>query len=116
MYIRGTHLHIYKTCYRLVSLWIQCAAKPIDPIFTIIVLGIQVMEQMMIADQPYKPFVVSHHASYIEKEQDGENLWKTVGIVKKGQKGPYTLKDTLKPVTLIRIPHRWNRIFVMNAV
>jgi hypothetical protein len=76
----------------------------------------QVMKQMMIAYQPYKPFVVPHHASHVQKEQDSENLRDTVGIPNKRQKGPYTLKDALKPVTFIRIPHRWNSVLVVNAV
>jgi len=53
---------------------VQGASKPVKPVFTVVVVGIQMMEQMMIAQKPGATIIMTHHATQIEKQENPGNI------------------------------------------
>ena len=62
------------------------------------------MEEMVVADEPDKAFIMSHKSSDIQNEQNSQNGRPTIGIVEEGHKGSKALEGAFKPVAFIGLP------------
>jgi hypothetical protein len=74
------------------------------------------MEEMVVADQPNKAFIVSHESSDIQNEQNGQNGRPTIGKIQEWHESSDALEGTFEPVAFIRVPQGRNNILVMDAV
>jgi len=71
---------------------VQGASEPVEPVFTVVVIGIQMMEQMMIAQEPRESVVVAHHAACIKKQEDPGNVVQRIGDEEHRDHGADALK------------------------
>jgi hypothetical protein len=71
---------------------IESSSEPVQPVFTIVVIGIQMMEQMMVAQEPGEPVIVPYHTTCIKKEKDKENIIQRIGNKEHGHHGTHALK------------------------
>ena len=75
----------------------------IQPLFPVIEAGIQVMQKMMIAQEPGEPCIMPHHPSRIKEKDNEQPVHGGVGQPQSRDHRTQTLKRAFYPMAMVCI-------------